>query len=192
VFRFNNYKSSKVIQFILLLYYVICYAQEYSTALLHGTNQPAIQLTKILNSHLKIWIVTWKLTKNMPLRYQKRYISMYKLALSWKKHPALLSGLGGSPPPPPPTCNSISDKMRCDLKISHREIMKFLSHFVHFSSIKSTCYIVKKCQQNRMLAMFNYVTILSGRLWHAWSMLSLTMLACPCQFCSLEAANCTM
>jgi hypothetical protein len=62
VFIFNNYKSSKVIQFILLLYYVRCYAQDDSTALLHGINQLAIQLTKISNSHLKIGIVTWKLT----------------------------------------------------------------------------------------------------------------------------------
>jgi hypothetical protein len=63
VFIFNNYKSSKVILFILLLYYVRCYAQ-VSTALLRGINQPAVQLTKILNRHLKIWIVTWKLTKS--------------------------------------------------------------------------------------------------------------------------------
>jgi predicted transglutaminase-like protease len=66
VFIFNNYKSSEVIQFILLLYYVRCYAQDYSTALLHGINQPAIQLTKILNSHLKIWIVTYATKRDTP------------------------------------------------------------------------------------------------------------------------------
>ena len=48
------------------------------------------------------------------------------------------------------TCNAISDKRRCDFKISHGEIVSmdhslhyfylFLSHFVHFSSIKNMLY----------------------------------------------------
>jgi hypothetical protein len=208
VFIFNNYKSSKVIQFILLLYYVRCYAQDYSTALLHGINQPAIQLTKILNKpsknldcHLKIdkktclyatkrdtppcvnntgidpawsvrgllcqlwcrvvsvmcaarpstyciWIVHSLLIIMLLLKLLYLILSLLFFALSWKKHPLHPScqGLEGAPPPPAcksETCNAISDKRRCDLKISHREIVSMdhsLFFFIPFSSIKNMLY----------------------------------------------------
>jgi hypothetical protein len=142
------------------------------------SRMPTIQLTKILNSHLKIWIVT--------LRYQKRYTSMYKLALSWKKH-ALLSGLGGCTPTP---CNAISDKRRCDFKISHREIVKFLSHFVHFLSIKNMLY----CKESVSRTECWPCSIMSLFYLAGYTLLINVVIdnGCLSMFCSLEAANCTM
>jgi hypothetical protein len=48
-------------------------------------NQPAIQLNDILNSRLKIWIVSWKLSKTMSLHHQKRLTSMY-IIHGWIQH----------------------------------------------------------------------------------------------------------
>ena len=64
-----------------------------------------------------------------------------------KKSTPSCQSLEGAPPSPSSsksaTCNAISDKRRCDLKISHREIVSMdhsLHHFFHFSSIKHMLY----------------------------------------------------
>ena len=171
----------------------------------------AIQLTKILDSHLKIWIVTWNWQKTCLYATKRdtppcinntgidsawsgkgllcqlwcRVVSvicaihspiniMYlncnccsqfayhhvivQITVShfvsiiccfiMKKAPLhpLLSGLGECTPLPPATCNAISDKRRCGLKISHREIVSmdhslhYFYFFIPFLSIKNMLY----------------------------------------------------
>ena len=163
----------------------------------------SISIVVVVHSLLIIWLFTVCLScycSNCRISFCLYYCLLYheKSTLCTPS----CQGLEGAPCTSA-TCNAISDKRRCDFKISHGEIVSmdhslhyfylFLSHFVHFSSIKNMLY----CKEISAEQNAGHVQLCHYFIWQVMTACLINVvidkwLLVLMLYCSLEAANCTM